>query len=232
TEAGQGTSFYVQRYNTWNMSSLDVGDMADCHGEQGEGGCQGMESYGNSILGGTFNDQLATFRGGQGLFFFNKADNQYNLQYQENHQCGPEQIMNTYDWNNYYGSTLMLGSETADVGNCLSRNVSYWSQNVSYNGTSQIGVFVGSSLPGSCTIGDGAWITAQTTGSSMTGMVGRDPSTPINGTLYRCGAGNNWTAYYTPYTYPHPLRTGGTPPDTTPPAPPTNIRIATRSNGE
>ena len=28
----------------------------------------------------------------------------------------------------------------------------------------------------------------------------------IQGTLYRCGASNNWEAYYTPYTYPHPLR--------------------------
>lgn len=30
------------------------------------------------------------------------------------------------------------------------------------------------------------------------------------GTLYKCTATNTWTAYYKPYTYPHPLRTGDT----------------------
>jgi len=37
-------------------------------------------------------------------------------------------------------------------------------------------------------------------------MVGTNPSTPISGTLYKCTSANTWTAYYTPYTYPHPLR--------------------------
>jgi len=36
-------------------------------------------------------------------------------------------------------------------------------------------------------------------------MVGKNPTTPISGTLYKCTATNTWTAYYTPYAYPHPL---------------------------
>jgi len=42
------------------------------------------------------------------------------------------------------------------------------------------------------------------------------------GVLYVCNPTNTWTAYYTPYTYPHPLN-GTTPPPGTPPTPPTNL---------
>ena len=30
----------------------------------------------------------------------------------------------------------------------------------------------------------------------------------IAGTLYKCTSTNKWEPYYTPYTYPHPLRVG------------------------
>jgi hypothetical protein len=37
-----------------------------------------------------------------------------------------------------------------------------------------------------------------------------------SGTLFKCGSNNNWVAYYTPFTYPHPLAIGST----LPPPPP------------
>lgn len=44
------------------------------------------------------------------------------------------------------------------------------------------------------------------------------------GTLYRCAAANSWVVQYVPFTYPHPLVTGGT--GTVPnPAPPANLRF-------
>jgi hypothetical protein len=78
-------------------------------------------------------------------------------------------------------------------------------------GTSLVGCGTLASLPVTCTIGVGYWATNQSC-SNLTGMVGKNPSSPISGTLYKCTSTNTWTAYYTPYTYPHPLRGEGGPP--------------------
>jgi hypothetical protein len=51
----------------------------------------------------------------------------------------------------------------------------------------------------------GFWVTSQNNCSNLTGYIGAHPATPISGTLYRWN-GSAWVAYYTPYTYPHPLR--------------------------
>lgn len=42
-------------------------------------------------------------------------------------------------------------------------------------------------------------------------------------TLYQCGTSNNWSVYYKPYTYPHPI-VAGTPPPVTP-SKPKNFKI-------
>ena len=60
-----------------------------------------------------------------------------------------------------------------------------------YNGTSGVGVGLLAARPSTCTAGVGYWATDHST-------------------LYQCGAGNTWSTYYTPYTYPHPLDTGST----------------------
>lgn len=60
--------------------------------------------------------------------------------------------------------------------------------------------------PTSCTPGVAYWATNQSC-TDTTGMVGANPSNPIKGTLYKCNASGQWEAHYTPYTYPHPLRT-------------------------
>lgn len=70
-----------------------------------------------------------------------------------------------------------------------------------------------SSFNGSAGIGTGS--TAPT--STCTPYVGYWDTT--NSTLYQCSSTNTWTAYYTPYTYPHPLTQG----NPNPPSPPTGL---------
>lgn len=59
--------------------------------------------------------------------------------------------------------------------------------------------------PETCTTGVGYWATNQKC-DDLTGMVGAHPTTPISGTLWKCNDDEEWEPYYTPYTYPHPLR--------------------------
>jgi hypothetical protein len=82
-----------------------------------------------------------------------------------------------------------------------------------------VGVGTRAQRPTNCTVGTAWWSTDQ-------GGDWNHANTSANdGTLDKCTATNTWTnAFYTPYTYPHPLVTGTTPPVSTP-ARPTNVRI-------
>jgi hypothetical protein len=91
----------------------------------------------------------------------------------------------------------------------------YWKDSTSFNGTRGIGcgplsaIQPGGALYNSCTTGTAYWATDQSCSQLTTANVGAGgtPSTKKQvGTLYRCGPTNIWATYYTPYTYPHPLR--------------------------
>ena len=79
---------------------------------------------------------------------------------------------------------------------------------------------------GTCTTGTAMWVastaSALSVGANATGTAATNQAVIQAATLYKCTSTNTWTAYYTPYTYPHPLISGT---DTTPPAVPTGISV-------
>lgn len=80
-----------------------------------------------------------------------------------------------------------------------------------FNGTAGIGQGTLASEPSTCTTGVGWWATDQ-------GNWNQSGNGSGNGVFYVCGPTNTWTAYYTPYTYPHPLTQGSDPPPAAPTA--------------
>lgn len=89
-------------------------------------------------------------------------------------------------------------------GKHIKANRDFYDYTASFDGTSGVGAGTLANRPKTCTPGVAYWATNQSI-SDLTGMVGKNPKTPIIGTLYKCTASNTWTTYYSPYTYPHPL---------------------------
>jgi len=83
-------------------------------------------------------------------------------------------------------------------------NRDFYLQTSSFNGSSGTGSGLYSEIPSACTPSVAYWATDQNI-------------------LYKCTATNTWSAFYTPYTYPHPLVSGSG--NGNPPAPPTNLTV-------
>ena len=84
-----------------------------------------------------------------------------------------------------------------------------------------------SNCPSSCTAGRGGTYYTSPTGSYGVAYFATDANGG-KGELYVCTSANTWTGIYQPYTYPHPLETGGSAPPPPPPPPagpgaPTNL---------
>jgi hypothetical protein len=103
----------------------------------------------------------------------------------------PNYSWNFFDSNN--GNAVITGITGVDNSNnsaYIAPNRDYYQQVVPFTGATGVGVGLLSARPGSCTPKVGYWAT----------------DTNI---LYQCSSPNTWTAYYTPYTFPHPLQGGG-----------------------
>lgn len=127
-----------------------------------------------------------------------------------------------YVWSNTMSGSTMDG-DIASSSLRVIRNRDYFVENHNqsvqtsaaspFDGTKAIGLGHGTlaNRPTSCTPGVAYWATDQGSWNQS--------GSGSQGQLYTCSAPNTWTLYYTPYTYPHPLVSGGlsSPPDTTPP---------------
>jgi hypothetical protein len=113
-----------------------------------------------------------------------------------------------YVWGNYGNSGLLAPTIQTGSTNHIKANRDYYTQVGTFTGASGVGCGTRAQRPGTCTAGVGYWETDQSC-SDLSDHTGASPTTPISGTLYKCttvGETTEWQAYYTPYTYPHPLR--------------------------
>jgi len=228
---------YAFRYN--NITGTQVYPFLDSHG--GKGGvysCMGVEIYANKFIGDGF--VHANQYAARGIFHHNYTTGDGELHIRDGDGCPVlehERMNSTYYFLNRTNGTsgglmpLSFGNMIS-CGHTITPNVDFWVDNqscIAPNTCSKIPIGVGAgkldNRPAQCTPGTAYWATTKST-TSLTGMSGVNPTSPISGTLYRCTSPNTWTAFYTPFTYPHPLRAWSSMDDA--PAAPTDLRVISR----
>jgi hypothetical protein len=107
-----------------------------------------------------------------------------------------------YEWLDNYNAPPDNGYDQlwASGTGAISVNRDYYLYTNTFNGSSGVGSGQLSARPSTCTAMTAYWATD-------------------TNTLYQCTTTNRWAAYYTPFTYPHPLTLGSG----TAPAPPTGL---------
>ena len=224
--SSQGSHRWVFRYNTFNVNSSSY-SFFDAHGNGHPyyASVQISNLYGNKFVAGNNTGQIHGQRGGQSFAFFNDWQTTgsrptFKIQEEDADSNGPgpatnavtgqpQHVYNSYYFNNRINTTGSLIDTTivGTLGTVPADNVDVWSQS-DWQSDGSAGVGCGTLAQMNAitptVTGVGFWVTNQSC-TNVSGYVGANPTTPISGTLYRWN-GSAWVKYYSPYTYPHPLR--------------------------
>jgi hypothetical protein len=199
-ETGRGGRI-VFRHNTITGYGGGGAEVWDAHGVNGtypaDTGTVSIEYYNNNIQLSA-SSRVLNHRGGRAIVFDNVvtgAGGYFSMtEYQGWSYCSsapypkPQQVNNSYYWNNTSGGNPMNPTLTCSSGSCSSCG-QYDSMYIQLNRDYWLPTRgVDSAKPSTCT--QGGYYGAIDTGK-----------------LYNCN-GSSWALQYTPYTYPHPLASG------------------------
>jgi len=213
-----GGGRYCLRHNDIivKRNSIITVYMFDLHGNMGSGqnwGGIGCELYDNRIDMGNNGLNLIDARGGKALIYNNTISNlgQYQSVYYQvreeyndslnppaKHSVSgqPQYVSETYFFNQVINGSKPLPpnvnvTQTIDYGGSEGivprEDFNYFREKASFDGSSGVGVGPVAQRPAYCSKEGAAWWATD------------------ENKLYRWHAGT-WEIYYTPYTYPHPLR--------------------------